>query len=396
MFKHLFLKEAFVSTMLVLAVTYLISFIPFSQEYGKALHQGFADFDIYDLYYSRKDTVDTIANNNIVLVEIGAERSEIAHQVNSISKYHPKVIAIDATFDRPGDSIGDLAFSEEMNKHDNIIFANSFDEKKQLRPNFFCNENCNLSGYIDFLDKDKGLYPVVRTYSPFTTINGKQYEAFTSAIAGKANVEKYNKLKERHNNVELINYTGNLNNFLKITRQELYTLDSQQLETLVGNKIVMVGFFVKETPLVLEDLLYTPLNEQVSGKSWPDMYGVVVHANILSMILQGNYATLVSKKISYIFAFLITFLFNLYFISRFHKKTHPAHSVFMLIQFLGILLILYLFLMVFTWSKYKVPLEPVIISMVLSLELLGLYKSISLWLHKKYHYQTVFTHKHII
>ena len=396
MVKTLFIKEALVSTLLVLLVTYLISFIPFSQEYGKALHQGFADFDIYDLYYSQKDTVNTIANNDIVLVEIAAERSEIADQVDSISKYHPKVIAIDATFDGPGDSLEDRKFSEEIKRYVNIVFANSFNEKKQLQPNFFCNEKCNSAGYIDFSDKNKGLYPVVRTYSPFTTINGKQYEAFTSAIVRKANFEKYNNLKHRHNNIELINYTGNLNNFLKITRLELDTLDSQQLQTLISNKIVMIGFFVKSRPFILDDLLYTPLNEQVSGKSWPDMYGVVVHANILSMILKDNYARLASKETSYMFAFLITFLLNLYFISRFHQKTHPAHSVFMIVQFLGILLILYLFLMVFTWFLYKVPLEPIIISMVLSLELLALYKNFALWLRKKYKYETVFTHKHII
>src|SRR5712671_3062032 len=114
MIKPLFIKEALVATMLGLLVTYLISFIPFSQEYGKALHQGFADFDIYDLYYSGKDSQNIIMNNDIVLVEIGSDRSEIAEQVKSVSSYGPKVIAIDATFDASNDSLEDEKFSEEM------------------------------------------------------------------------------------------------------------------------------------------------------------------------------------------------------------------------------------------------------------------------------------------
>lgn len=145
----------------------------------------------------------------------------------------------------------------------------------------------------------------------------------------------------------------------------------------------------------MDDLHYSPLNERVSGKSFPDMYGVVVHANILSMILNGRYASLASKLTSYFFAFLITFLLNLYYISQINKKKHPAHAKFILVQFLVILLILYLFLMIYNWFLFKVSLGPIMISMVLSLELLGLYKTIALWLHKKYRYQTIFTYKHI-
>jgi CHASE2 domain-containing sensor protein len=395
MVKRLFIKEASVATLLVLLVTYLISFIPFSQEYGKALHQGFADFDIYDLYYSDTSKQNLIKDKDIVLVEIGNDRSEIADQVKTLSRYSPKIIAIDATFEEPRDSTDDAKFSGEMKQHSNIVFATEFDKKEHFIPNIFNTQNDDaLSGYIDFSRNPP--YAVIRTYAPFTTIDGKQYDAFTSAIVRKVNLEKYQDLKKRNNNVELINYVGNLNNFLNVSRADLNTLDSQQLETLFKNKIVLIGFFVKDPPLILDDIYYSPLNEQVSGKSFPDMYGVVVHANILSMILNGRYANLASKTTSYFFAFLITFLLNLYFISRFHKKTHPAHSAFMLIQFLAILVVLLLFLLLFNWLLFKVPLEPIIIAMVLSLELLGLYKNIALWLHRKYHYETIFTHKHII
>jgi CHASE2 domain-containing sensor protein len=38
-----------------------------------------------------------------------------------------------------------------------------------------------------------------------------------------------------------------------------------------------------------EDKFYTPLNKKLAGKSNPDMFGVVVHANIISMILREDY-----------------------------------------------------------------------------------------------------------
>ncbi len=395
MIKPLFIKEAFVATMLVMLITYLISFIPLSLEYGKALHQGFTDFDTYDLYYSGKDKQNTIVNKNIVLVELGEERAEIADEIKTISKYGPAIIAIDATFESQRDSARDLKLSEEIKQHNNIVLATAFDKQKLLVPNIFYSGDSNASsGFIDFSSNPE--YAVIRSYVPFININGNQYEAFTSAIARKFDIEKYNELKNRSNSVELINYTGNLNNYLSITKNDLRTLDDQQLSTLIKNKIILIGFFVKNPPLIMEDLYYSPLNERVSGKCFPDMYGVVVHANILSMILKSSYATLASKTTAYLFAFLITFCFNLYIISKFHKKTHPAHAGFILVQFIIIMLFLYFFLMVYNWFLFKVPLEPIMISMVLSLELLGLYKNIASWLHKKYGYKTIFAHKHII
>src|SRR5436190_21814580 len=95
------LKESIVATTILLLVTYFISFIPWSLEYGKALHQGFADFDIYDLYYTGKDKQNTRRDPNIVLVQLGETRDEIAGQIDTISKYHPKIIAIDAFFEAP-------------------------------------------------------------------------------------------------------------------------------------------------------------------------------------------------------------------------------------------------------------------------------------------------------
>ncbi len=154
---------------------------------------------------------------------------------------------------------------------------------------------------------------------------------------------------------------------------------------------MLLGFFVKTPPLVIDDLHFTPLNEIVSGKSFPDMYGVVIHANILSMILSGKYPRLASAGIAYLFAFLITLLFNFYILLRYNKKAHPSHLGFILVQIFSILLMLYFFLILYKYFFFKVALEPIMICMVLSLEMDSLYKRLALWLHKKYRYKTVFS-----
>jgi CHASE2 domain-containing sensor protein len=392
------IKESLVATILTLSITYAISFIPLSLEYGKALHQGFADFDIYDLYYSGKHMHNVKRDPDIILIETGADRSEIADQINLLNTYNPKVIGVDIFFDKPSDSAGDLKLNRALHAKSNIVFAKRFDNKAGFIPNFFCNQGSrDKCGHANFVGHE---FSVIRSYSPCFEIEGEKQFAFTTYLAEMFNPESYQRLLNRNNKLELINYVGNLESFTTFTKEELmeYHL-GDQLQNIINDKVVMLGFFVKDShqkPLILEDLHFTPLNERVSGKSYPDMYGVVVHANILSMVLSGKYATLVPIFPTYLIAILITWAFNFYIISRFQKKAHPSHGKLLIIQFLGILVMLYFFLQIFNWFLIKVPLEPIMIALVLSLEMLGLYKSLALWLHKRFKYQSVFTHKRII
>ncbi|MEO7046182.1 MAG: CHASE2 domain-containing protein [Ferruginibacter sp.] len=405
--RHNILKESVLATVVILIVTYLISFLPLSQEYGKAFHQGLSDFDIYDIHYSGKNNSNSKRDTNIVLVEVGDNRSEIADQINLLSLYHPKVIGLDVLFERPNpndmDPLGDSVLNNALKNNSNIVLSFRFLDGNSEIPNFFRTVAFNKSGYVNWNGE---LISVVRTYAPIKKINGKDYESFTTSIARLFDHEKYNKLIQRKSQEELINYTGNIENYTSILKDELKEYrDNGELDRILKNKIVLLGFFVRQNenlqpPLILDDLHFTPLNEKiVSGKSFPDMYGVVIHANILSMILNDNntrYGTIAPMVISYLFAFVFVFLFNYYIILQFHKKEHPSHGLFLLLQLLLIVVIIYFFLLLFDISLFKVRLEPILIGMVLCLEMLGLYKTIALMLHRKFNYFTIFSHKRIV
>lgn len=388
--KHL-LKESFIATIIIVLSTYIISFIPWSNEYGKALHQGFADFDIYDLYYSGKSGFNTQRDSNIVLVQLGNNRLEIAEQLQLINKHSPKVIGIDAFFERNTDS--DIVFKNITDNIPNLVFINRYTESG-IVPNVFNNTE-DRCGFGNFLGTE---YSVIRTFVPALKIHNVNYDAFASCITHIADSSKYQTLKERNNNVELINFKGNIESYTNLSAEELIEYEqSNQLQSILNNKIVLLGFFTKETDLpVLSDIHYTPLNDEVAGKSYPDMYGVVIHANIISMILSCNYATLASKAISYLYAFIITFFFYYYIMTRYKRKAHPSHTIFLIVQIFGILLVLYFFLKLYDWFLYKVSLEPIMISMVLSLEFFGLYEKLAIWLNKKFKYKTVFKNKHTL
>ena len=393
-------KESLLAAFITLVITYGVSFIPLKFEFSKAIRQEFLGFDIYDLYYTGKQLKNTKRDDSIILVEIGNSRASIAEQINLIEKYGPAVIGIDAVFEREGDAKENAEFVQAINQFENIIFGkrygiDSTTQKAVVISNFF-DKGTHLysSGYINFLGNQ---FSVVRNYLPFIKIADSLYPAFTSAIAAKFAPGKFDILHERKRETEIISYQGNIESYNNLTAAQLIYYDSTgQLTSLLANKIVLLGYFVKYPPFVLEDLHFSPLNEQVAGKSFPDMYGVVIHANILSMIISGCYAKEASMFVSYLLAGIIISLFLYYILFQHKQGNHPSHGKFLLVQFILIVVILYIFLMVFNWFLIKIPLLPIMIALVLCLELLGVYKTIALWLHKKFNYTTVFSHKHAI
>lgn len=390
-------KESLVTTGMILIITFGISFIPLKFEFIKGIRQEFLGFDIYDLNYTRKHLENNQRDANIVIVEVGSDRSTIAGQISLIKKYSPALICIDVVFDKEGDSLENNKLLRAISRSDSIIFANRFvDDPAGKHPvlvsSFFAKDKQLQSGYNNIAGDE---YTVIRYYRPFYKVSDSVYPAFTSSIIEKWSPEKFDRLKNRNKKMEIINYTGNLKNYDNLSKEQLKFADATgQLKSLLSGRIVLLGYFDKEEPLVMEDLYFSPLNERVAGKSLPDMYGVVIHANILSMILKGNYAKQASDLVSYLFAGLITFLFLLYILSRYKKRKHPKHGWFLLLQFGLILFILFIFLVVFREFHIKVPLLPIMISLVLCVELLGLYRLIALWLNKKYQYKTVFNQKH--
>ena len=160
---------------------------------------------------------------------------------------------------------------------------------------------------------------------------------------------------------------------------------------MFNNKIILLGYFAKYPPFIPDDLYFSPLNDPAQKIRTPDMYGIVIHANILSMILDGNYAKIASKLTSFLIAFFLIFLFLLCMIYLYSENDLPSYSKILLIQLLVILLVLFFLLEVYNIFLWKTPLLPVLISLIICIEVLGIYKIIARWLHKKTGYKTAYS-----
>lgn len=390
MFKIDNIKEALIAAAILLFFTCIIHFLFLKFDFFRNFEKGTHGFDLYDFYSTEKNKNSLSRDTNIVLIQVENDRDKIAEQINIIKRNKAAVVGIDVVFDQKKDSAMDFKLAQSFENAPNIVYAYRLTPAKLAanQSNVFITKGREVySGYIDLIP-DR--YSVITKYAPFEKINF----AFTSRIIQLFSKKFFQELELRNHSKEAINYKGNIDKYTSISKEELnlYNKDNQ-LQQVLKNKIVLLGYFIKNTPLVNDDLFFSPLNGQAGNNSTPDMYGVVIHANILSMILDGSYPKIASTSISFTAAFIFTFLFLLYIIYIQSENDPPSYSKILLIQFLLILFVLYFFLKIYNIFSWRMPLLPILISLVVCVESLRVYKFLALWLHKKMNYKTMFIQK---
>lgn len=391
---QLLAKESLVATLTIIIFVPLISFFPLKFELAKPIKQEFLDFDIYDLKFSGKHLERLTRDTNIVLIEIGESRKAIADQIATIDSLGPSVIGMDVLFGTGGEDDSNDHLERVINSTTSpIVFASKINvepEKAELTRCYFKESIVSFKdGYGNFIGDN---FSIVRSWAPFARVDGQNYPSFATKILEHGSPASYESLTRRSKDLELINFTGNLENYTSFSYGEMYYyLKSGQLDAMIKNKIVLFGFFKKTPPLILEDLHFTPVNEKITGKSFPDMYGLIIHANILSMLIDKRYLRQLPVFASYVIAAVTTFCLMLFVIAEHYKRHHPSHLKLLLFQIMMVILLIYCFLLVFTYFNTKILLLPVILSLVLAVEMFNLYKSIAKWLNKKYNYTTIFS-----
>ncbi len=293
---------------------WIFSFIPFNCFFLDPVAKAISDFDAYDIVYSRIRE-EPKADTNIVIINLGdLTRSEIANQINIINSFTPKVIAVDAIFQEEKDPHSDRLLSDAFSRCSNLVLVNKLDLFNDSTNSYDTiltsikdfNKYAS-NGYANLPNDDKLSFRTIREFRPFAKLNGMNVPAFASKIVEIYNPDAFNFLMKRNHDIEKINYVGNYSKF--------YYLDSHQLLTgdvdlnFLKDKIVLMGFMgISLNEKTLEDIFFTPLNERYAGKTFPDMYGVVIHANIISMLLNKKYVNVMPQWLSVLFAVILSYV----------------------------------------------------------------------------------------
>ncbi|HEY4150038.1 MAG TPA: CHASE2 domain-containing protein [Chitinophagaceae bacterium] len=324
------------------------------------------DFKVTDLYYSGLPK-PADAPNDIVIVNVGhCCRYQIARMIDSVQNYHPRVIGLDILFSSRSDT-GNSYLKAVFNRYSNYVISNrgkfEISEKGAAPDTVLVRED---SGYANLAGIDKE-HATVRYFYPY--FNKRM--AFATAVIKKYEPTLALHLDSNRNESCEIRYTGGESAFYRLDYSSLLagSIDSNRIK----DHIVLFGFTGAGPEdsnarhyTIDEDKLFTPLNDRLSGRSYPDMYGVIVHANILRMMLRGEYSMVVPFWGIWLITFLISWLLIPFFCKWYYTKGAWVHVLSRLLQ-LGVCAVLLAgSLLLYHYARIRIePLIPVFVVLLL-------------------------------
>lgn len=390
-----FLLDTVLCTAFIFALMGLFASVTFFKVFDlfDPIGEMFGDFELTDIVFSQLQD-DPVADDRIVIVNFGViPREGIASQIEIISKYNPKVIGLDAMLDLEKPWEEDSALVRVLSEIDNIVLAEDlqFDLEngeavRPLEPPPHIKQEHHL-GFVDLLTNAESQedLKMCRDFLTRQKVAGDTHYAFSVKMAMAADSAKTQKFLDRENQIEVINYKGNVFSFVSSQYgMKYFVLDVEDIfnETftpdLIENKVVIMchlGSYLGDTN-TNEDRYFTPLNKNYVGKAEHDMFGGIVHANIVSMILDEEYIDEMSPNIGIVIAVMMclinVFLFKIVYASM----PRWYDGITKLLQLLQLALLSFLMIWVFYYFNYKMDITLTLIVIALSGDAIEVYHGV--------------------
>ncbi|MFT7030032.1 MAG: CHASE2 domain-containing sensor protein [Marinoscillum sp.] len=300
--------------------------------------QAFDDMEFTDIVFSQLRD-DPVGDDRVVLVNLSnLQRGEIGMMLQIISQHNPAVIGIDSFFYTPKeDTLGDMMLLEGLASVPHLILASKLlphpvdpTQDTIIYSWEVFNEFAERNAFVNLITdaEEQEDLKMCRAFYPKFDIQGEQQVAFAVQMASFYDSAAAANFLARDNEVEVINYKGNVLDY-GATKfgNKYYALDVADVfeenftPDMITGKVVMfcyLGKYLGDRES-LEDKFFTPLNQKYIGRAFPDMYGGVVHANIISMILDEDYINYMSDDAGIVFAVILCFL-NVALFSWIYKR----------------------------------------------------------------------------
>jgi CHASE2 domain-containing sensor protein len=369
--------------------------MPFKFDAIDPISKAFSDFDLTDIVFSRLMDDRKEEDKNIVLINMSeppmVDRAELAQILDSINKHSPAVVAIDGFYrklrpfaDTLGETINpaDSMLAKSLAETKNLVLVTGlkkYNEKKKQydsletsHPLFCKNAKLAFASLTTTGEGNMSEFLTSRSFIPKAKVLGKTEVAFGVKIAELYAPKKAKKFLQRDNVTEFINFQGNIG-YKDSEKIYFPTIDFDNVlqgnftPDMIKGKIVILGFMGKKLgEKSFDDKFYTPLNKNYVGKSTPDMFGVVVHANIVSMILKEAYIDELSDWLNTIIMVLAAFFSISLFSYFFRNFGYWYDAVTVFCQFLISFILLTSTVFIFLWYRLKIDASLAIGAVVLS------------------------------
>ena len=396
---------------LSLLLLYALHLLPINQLFIDPFSEAIKHHDVMDVSFSkfRNHNKPELFDKNIIIINSGiTDREKLANTINLVNARGSKAIGLDLILDTLYEKHSDTLLRDALqNANDKIVLGFTLNElSKQITMNvnlhslpFFCNGL--KQGYVNLATND-GFS--VRAFVPYLITSNERIPAFSTQLASMldSNIQKI--LKYRNNNTEWINFRrvqpGKSSMIYPINRKKAVHYILMEMDKFIADsslydssffkdKIVLIGFCGEtENSLSMNDRYFTPLNEQYTGRSLPDMFGVVIHANIISMLLDKDFIEEFYISLIYLIAFLISFINYFCFKGIIQKYRFMQRLYVRLFQILEFLFFFSTAIIILAFWNWKLSFFFIATTIILSFELFHIYESklhdhFDKWISKK-------------
>ncbi|RKR14652.1 CHASE2 domain-containing sensor protein [Maribacter vaceletii] len=381
-------KEAFFCMLFSFLILGVIALIGLNISFFSPFEDAFKDFSYLDLYYTEKlEEKEEHVNENIFLVNVDKiNRKEISLLLKAVAEQKPKVIGVDVIFKELKDPVLDNFLSESLQKK-NVVTTYAFTNSGiDLSNEFIRNENAT-EGYTNFSFTSKS--SVIRSFQGIKKENDTTYLSFGLAVAKKFYGNNWNSSIEKQLYTErTINYEANRDGFFVLEYKDLM---NQESISILKDKIVLLGYLgdAKTHFLDLEDKHFTPMNKKFVGKSSPDTFGIVIHANIINMLITNNFINEVPNWVVMLVTLLLSYLALSYFIWLNKKQLASYILRLNILRIIFVIFFIWFSLLLFK-NQILLKTAPIIAVVVFSVSLIGYYKKLVHYLNKKFKWKGYF------
>ncbi|MBE0644521.1 MAG: CHASE2 domain-containing protein [Bacteroidetes bacterium] len=237
----------------------------------------------------------------------------IALLIRKLHALGARVIGIDVYFDRQHFERFPAERQEEIEAlvsalHDvpNVVVVNAFDEETH-KPIYPLDDRVRASqaqyGFANLVPDPDG---VVRRFLPRSMIEGEEWLSLPVRMLSIAQPDAIAPLLRLPPDPQIIYYTGTYMQFESAPIADVI-FGSMYDGDYFKDAIVLVGFVNEGGLFYLGDTHKTPMGKKI-GIEGPDMPGILVHANVINMLLKGNFISPVPIWADWLLVFLLSYL----------------------------------------------------------------------------------------
>lgn len=301
-------------SVVVVLLAWSITLLPLNVEFLAPIEIALREFEYTDIITSQIQSDESPRiDTSIVIVNVGhASRTELAMTIDAIHAAGASCIGIDAMFTSPYDTAGANALATVLRDRPNIYVAEVLTSRVVDDENALYGgcERGVLGQYsgITFANVNlpaSSTFKTVRYWEPVGVYGDRLSPSLVLSMA-RYHMRDTSVLDDIDSDV-----------FIKYQRARTwYTaewsdcLSGQVDPELFRGRIVLLGFLGSRLgdTTSIEDRFFTPLNRSYVGRTWPDAYGVEIHATVLSMLLHRDLVAEANGAYDVVIAFLVTLL----------------------------------------------------------------------------------------